>query len=405
MAVPGQVHEAIAYRTPEVVVVSVRRAPNDDAVGWVELRRRWTASVGPDPAKAIGTVTLHLGQWPRWRRRPLPPSSYAREDGLVLWENISSTAKHRDLTVMGPARAEDAVDRWAWFAGGPTLPPLTRYLVHAAAIRHQAAVLESALPRLRAARDRADARCGVLTDLLLSPRPSVTALAAADQTLGAVVTEQGGLLTAEADAVDMAQTVAVARRAMVAALGPSAGGPPSDDDEIAIWLDEQLATELTYLRTAQRKAAELSRLASAVIDERRHRRQERLTLLQASDDGALLMALAASQTFGYKGPIHRLGPVLAPLIVLLSTVALLLPPAVLYWPDRAGADRPTSGLHAIYLIGAFLFGAEVGWLGTSVDWVLATGRGAPPHWSLLISAGGAALAFLLALVPLRRWRP
>jgi hypothetical protein len=403
--VPGQVHEAVAYRTPEIIVVSVRRAPNDNATGWDDLNRQWDASVGEAPSVAIGTVRLRIGQWSRWRRGLRPPvSRYEHEDELVLWETTSPGDVHRVLTLMGPARAERAIDRWAWFLGGPTLPSLTRYLVHAAAIRHQAAVLEKALPRLRTARDRADAGCGVLIDLLRAQHPSVTALAAADQALGTVVTEQGGLLSAEADATDMAQTVSVARRAMSSALGSPAEGPPAEDLGIATWLEEQLATELTYLRSVQRKATELSRLVSAVVEERRHRRQENLNLLQASVVGALLMALAASQTFGYKGPIHRLGPVLLPLIVLLSTLALLLPPAVLYWPDRAGRDRPTRRLHLVYLIGAFAFGLEAGWLGTSVRWVLATGHGAPSRWSGFIALGGAVVSVLVALIPLRRWR-
>jgi uncharacterized membrane protein YsdA (DUF1294 family) len=420
--VPGQVHEAVVYRTPALVVVSVRRAPNDSAIGWPVLRQ-WQDGLGPPPAEALGTATVLLGQWSRsrWRADPSPArlaeivrphlpsdiqlgSPHETADGLLLWEIAAEDDIHRRLLVLGPARAEETVDRWAWYEGGPALPPLTRYLSHAAAIRHEASLLHKALPRLRTARARVDQGSAVLDHLLRSPRPAETAVAAADQALSAMLTEESGLLIAESDAADMAQTAAIARRAMVASLdldtSRPAGGPPASDLEIASWLEEQVATELTYLRSAGRKAAELSRLASAVIEQRRHRRQEKLTLLQASIVGALLMALAASQTFTYKVPIHRSGPILGPLIVVLATLALLLPAAVIYWPDRARSARLGRRQLALYLLSAIVLGLEAGWLGASVGWVLRAHHAAPAHASLLVAGGAAVLMALVTIVSL-----
>src|SRR5262249_37832727 len=151
-----------------------------------------------------------------------------------------------------------------------------------------------------------------------------------------------------------------------AALGDATGsapaGPPALDRELAGWLREQLRTEETYLDSAHRRVHEVGRLAGTVIDQRQRQRQERLTLLQTSILGALRMALAAIQSLPYKTPLP--GPLVAPVIGVLGTIALLLPSAVLRWPG--GAAKPRH--RWVVAAAGGLMGATLGWLGATLGW-------------------------------------
>jgi hypothetical protein len=418
--VPGAIHEALAYRVHDVIAVSVLQAPNSDSIGWRALDARWTGMRPLPPAGAMETVRIYVGQWPAGRLFGRLRGSMVRRaelvagqvpgadgadwsgswchtaDGLLLWElpaapPESAAAGDRRMLAMSETRDEPAMDRWTWFSEGLVLPPLTRYLLHAAKLRHQRAVLAESLPHLRNARRRTEDGCGMLAMLLRTDDPPVQEVLTATETLGLVRTERGGLIAAWADANDMAQTVRAARTNMVSALGPALRcqptGPIEVDREIADWMADQLATELTYLDSAQRKADELGRLAAAVIDRRQRQRQEALALLQTSVLGALLMALAAIQSFEYKVPLP--GSMMAPLIALLATAALVLPAAALHWPDRSSPHRPARWR---YVTTAGGLGATIGWLAVSTAWRAAAGGPAPPIWS----AAGAAVAFVVA---------
>lgn len=416
--VAGAVYEAVAYRVHDVIAVSLLLAPNDDRVGWQALDRRWTDTTVP-PGATLETVRVYLGQWPA--RRPfarrgssvagraeplagqVPDASHVdwsgcwsrSADGLLLWE-LPAVADRR-LLAMSAVRDEALMDRWTWFTEGLVLPPLTRYLLHAAKLRHQRDVLMTSLPRLRDARRRTEDGCDTLATLLRTVDPPVREVLAARQALSMVQTERAGLIAAWADANDMAQTVRVARTNMAAALDPAPQceptGPFEVDRRVADWMASQLATELTYLESAQRKADEVGRLAAASIDQRQRQRQEALVLLQTSVLGSLLMALAAAQSFAYRVPLP--GSLMAPLIALLATVALVLPAAALHWPDRSSPHRPARWR---YVSAGAGLGACVGWLTVSTAWWVAAGSPAPAIWSVAGLAVAAALAGIAAAV-------
>jgi hypothetical protein len=423
--VPGAIQEALAYRVHDVIAVSVLQAPNDDDVGWVALQGQWAAVRPPLPA-AVGTVQVYLGQWPT--RAPLigRSASAARRvarlaaqvpdaqetdwyaswcrtsDGLLLWElppaAEPAVPADRRLLAMSEARDESTMDRWTWFSRGLVLPPLTRYLLHAARLRHQRAVLTEALPGLRDARRRTEDDCGELAALLRTDDPPVEEVLAATQALGMVRTERGGLIAAWADANDMAQTVRAAHANLVSAFDVAPrcqrSGPLEVDREIVSWMTDQLATELTYLDSAQRKAQELTQLAAAVIDERQRQRRETLALLQASVLSALLMALAAIQSLEYKVPLP--GSLMAPLIALLATAALVLPAAALLWPDRGNPHRPPRRRRYVAAAGAL--GASFGWLVVSIGWRAVADRPAPVSWAVAGAGIAVAMAGIAAAV-------
>jgi hypothetical protein len=392
----GGFHEIVTARVADVIVVSVLLAPNESRHDWRRLRKQWEDALCDVPA-ALGSTVIQLGLWPRrglTRPQPAAPADSCRTGDLTLWELPDDDERRRRIVVMAPPAAERALDQWVWYGSDRAVPPLTRYFVHAAVLRNQSLLLAEALPRLRTARDRAAEQCAKLARLVRSEQPSIADLSEAGRALSLVRTEQGGLITAEATADDMAQTVRAAARNMSAALG----SPLPPDQEIAGWLSDQLDTELTYLRSARRQADELARLGSAVIDQRQRKRQQVLALLQASILGSLLMALAAIQSLEYRVPLP--GSLKAPLIVLLAAIALLLPPALLNWPDRTSAERP---VRRWYIAGSALLGAAAGWLASDLGWLTALQRAAPPLWSALVAVLLAGLAAVVGWVWVRRW--
>ncbi|MBO3738678.1 hypothetical protein J5X75_14215 [Actinoplanes sp. NEAU-H7] len=407
---PGALHQAILYRLDDVLGVSVLLAPNDDRIGWDRLDGRLPAP----PDGAIGTVAIRtaLLALPRpWlrpaliaRRLGVHPDwagAWCRTDGGVLtWELPSGTWTRRHLLAVTGIRNEPAMDEWTWAGDRSGLPPLTRYLLHAAKLRYQRQVLESSMPSLRRAIVRADEGFRVLDQLLSTGEPPLAQLLAADRALTTAQADQSGLITALGDVRDMARTVHIADRNMTAALAghvPGApAGPPALDREHATWLREQLRAEETYLESAHHRTREISRLAAAVIDQRQRQRQENLTLLQTSALGALLMALAAIQSLTYRIPLP--GPLFAPVIAFLAAIALLLPSALLRWPGGPNATRRRWPVPA----GAALLGVTAGWLSGTVGWILATGHGAPPTWSAIYSAATGVVFAAVALAGGRR---
>jgi hypothetical protein len=421
--VAGAIHEALAYRVHDVIAVSVLLAPNTDHIGWTALERQWRSVTPQPPAPAMGTVRVYVGQWPvhlpiSGRRGPaqsragrlaaqIPgagqPADWSASwcgtaDGLLLWELPGTTG--RRLLAMSEARDESVMDQWSWFSDGLTLPPLTRYLLHATRLRHQRAVLTGALPGLRQARLRAEDGCGALGALLRTEDPPVQEIRNAAQALGMVKTERGGLIAAWADVNDMAQTIRVTETNMMSAFGPVSGrgrgGPLDADQEIIDWMTGQLATESTYLSSAERKADEVSRLAAAVLDERQCRRREALALLQTSILGALLMALAAIQSFQYRLPLP--GSLVAPLIALLAAAALVLPAVAAHWPDGSSPHRSSRRRH---IAAAGTLGASAGWLAVSAGWRAGADGSAPVIWTTA-GAAVAAAAVVAVLAGVRR---
>ncbi|MCG5472063.1 BN6_48550 family protein [Micromonospora sp. LAH09] len=424
--VPGSVYEALAFRCRDVVGVSVILAPNDDGVGWQELSDRWASTAPAMSGAELSTTTIYLGlsdhgranwfgrregdgRWARRLHRQLPgappepgwTTSWSRVAGRLLMWNLPADggyAQHRYL-VLASLADEAALDGMTWLSNGQVLPPLTRYVLCRAELRHQEQVLEAAIPGLRAAIDKTDRACETLAELLRTTEPSDRQLRAAALELSTVQAEGSGLIGATADVSKMAETVRGIQDNMEAALGRDVRHGPGatlhQDQKPAVWLAEQLRIELTYVDSTWRKADQLNRLATAVVGERHRRRQEVLTLIQASILGSLLMGLAAIQSLQYRVPLA--GPLVAPLICVLGILALLLPATVLHWP-RPGTSTPRRRW---VVVGGCAFGAALGWLASSISWWQARDVPAPQGWSALLAAAGAASVTLVALTLIR----
>ncbi len=427
---PG-VHQALAFHQHDVLGVTVVIAPA--AIdGWIGLDRTWRQVIDGVPMPGlIGTVTEYLGllsnpgplrftmrnraahapasignrlrpqvptstgDWPNWWCRGGP--------GALVWElpaTDPAIGTRRRLLVLGREADEDAIDRWLWSDETPGLVPFTRYLMHAAKLRHQSVLLAGSLPRLRRAGDAAEAACNQLRDYLDGEETtSVDRLIAADRVVSRVQTERTGLIAALADVRSMARTVEAAQLNMAAAAGSGAmdvsGGPFASDRQIAQWAVEQLRSEEIYLAAAQQRAKELARVTGAVVARDLSDRQERLRLLQTSIIGSLLMALTGVQALQYVVPLP--GPLLAPLLVTLAALALVLPIAVPSW-SRGSVPRGWWPFNVALLA---LLGAAGGWLTASVISLSVSGRVAGPGWTLPVALLGAVLTVGSGLLRLR----
>ncbi len=427
-AVPGGFHQALAYRLHDTVGVSVLQAPNDDAIAWSDLH---DYEVGASPGSGIlGTATLYLGLWPdRERSRlhstsPAMPAAIGRElrglppvgqdadwsglwcspaRGLFVWElparDHAAVPLSRRLLAIAGESDEDTLDAWLWMSA-PGLAPFTRYLLHAAKLRYQHAVLKDALPELRDAIDATNAKCAELTGLLDDDMVAIDRLLAADRTLSRLQTDQRGLIALVTDVRDMTCTVGIAQDNMAAALDErhtcAPGGPTDNDRQSARWMREQLRAEETYLASAQTKATEIARITGVAVDTRLRQRRENLTLLQTTLLGSVLMVLAGIQSLQYRVPLP--GPLIAPLVCVLGALALLLPSAILHWP-RGGVEGG-RWRWADVLFAAFL-GGSVGWLVVTTGTYLEQARAASPEASALGALLGAVITAAFGLLRLR----
>jgi type II secretory pathway pseudopilin PulG len=160
------------------------------------------------------------------------------------------------------------------------------------------------------------------------------------------------------------------------------------DDKRLTWFASQLDREATYLDALARRIQAVHATAASVIGAASARRRERLTLLQTSFIGALLMALAAIQALQYTIAIP---PALnVPVISVLATAAFALPLLMARWSGLAPRTEP----YRWFDLAAAALGSTLGWFGISLVWQIATEDLVPP-WAITLAILMGALALLL----------
>ncbi|TCK22267.1 CATRA conflict system CASPASE/TPR repeat-associated protein [Pseudonocardia endophytica] len=321
----------------------------------VELSDAVRAATGIDGAWAdtgIAWTDAQLGSFAVWEAPPAGPPPHD-PDGRT----------HRRLVVVAAHDRDPQLSAWTW-TRGPYPTPLGRYLLQAATLRHEY--------RLRGRRDggtsldEADRRCERVLALVRGPitadvDPALTALTELTSTGPELVTRATRLR-------EGARNVTIARRNMVLHLGPAVAGPFDDDRRLAEWLERQLDNDLTYVDTALERLRSVAGLGERFVErglqraqerlqrrrELQQRRQERFNLTLTGLVGAILMALAAIQAFGYTPPLP---PAAVPaMIALLGAFALLMSMIVV----RISTTSRAVGWALI--VAAGLVGATAGWL-------------------------------------------
>lgn len=394
-ATPGPVRSVFVFAEYGTAgLVAALSADGDDIAGWRELVDQWQAATPPAATDLLGQTTVLLGFAPSLATRgevghigfelarrfgiddPVPEPDTGPGHAL-LWE-LRSDSGHRVLVVAAPDSAEDDVERWIWASDGRQgLMPLTRYCLNVARAEHQRHVFESLRPVADLIAE-VDAATRALVIQLDSPEGADTQrLLAADNALRRLQVSESGVLWRMTRIQEMAATVRalhanIHRHRPSGSAPATPGGMAARDEAMVTWLTGQLDREAGYLDGLSRRVTAAHATVSSMVGSAISRRRERITLLQTSFLGALLMALAAVQAFQYTVRVNH--AVIAPLTCVLAAAAFGLPLLVVRWSGLLPRTEPYRWPD---LLAAAVLGAAVGWLASSGCWLAVTHRVAP----------------------------
>jgi hypothetical protein len=197
-------HQAILRRERDALNVSLVMATprSGPAPDWRELAARWSlleSSLGP----LLGAVAIYQAKSDdALPSDALPPrdddarswwTSSTSVEGFRVWETTpTGVATSRRLAVLARPGEDPALSAFTWSAGDTALPPLGRYLLHAAWLRYHARVrgdgdalrrlretaadLAVPLERLRLLRRAVEITDANMTAAMSPPLPADTAL-------------------------------------------------------------------------------------------------------------------------------------------------------------------------------------------------------------------------------------
>ncbi|MFD7503089.1 CATRA conflict system CASPASE/TPR repeat-associated protein [Streptomyces sp. NPDC059850] len=431
--------QAVLRRHHDLLCLSVALSPVAGERGaWDTWDRRWTriagADGGPEREWVVGEARLFVayrapsGTEPVGVRElvgairaelplPLGPGVVLARPEVTLWEATGDSATRPSRRFV--AVADDGGDGprdtelWLWSQGGDAPPPFARYLADAAKLRYETrvhaahdsdlaspagAVVDGAL----AALDRASPDDDTADDEHTHDRGEE--LARWRTRLLSLTAGSTGLTQWITRLREMRTTVCVAEanmRAQRDAAGVPEGGhgPFAEDLALAAWFVQRLGDGLVYLEADRERARDaltaLTVEAEHALQRRREltqrqevaaqQRQSKVNLLQSAFLGAVLMVLAAIQSFAYEVPFLP-PPAVPALIALLGALALLLATLVL-WLATPPESRAPARLGSLL---AGLVGATAGWLASTVAVHAATGRAAPDAltWAVALPAFG-----------------
>ncbi|GAA3191432.1 CATRA conflict system CASPASE/TPR repeat-associated protein [Dactylosporangium siamense] len=255
---------SFAIAAPDAVPRSRTRLGSALPPGWHEFHR-WWRTLGAGTGLLGGAVVL-LAKSEDPAGVDLRTAVPAQEDdgdgwweagfalhGFAGWETTpAGTHGTRRLVLLAGLDEDAELSRFAWSDGGTALPPLGRYLMHAAKLRYQARVLGDGgqLARLRR---RVTGRLDELTARLREPGGPGRA-AAAD------------LAGDRADLAATLQSLRVMRRTVDIARGNMAGildGPLPADAPLGDWLAQQLVDDTDLLEAAWERAERVAAMLGA----------------------------------------------------------------------------------------------------------------------------------------------
>ncbi|GAB3472510.1 CATRA conflict system CASPASE/TPR repeat-associated protein [Actinophytocola sediminis] len=411
-ATPGRTRSMFVFTEHGIAgLVAAISADRDGVDGFAELVADWR-SVDPAGGALIGKVTVLLGLAATATALPevaagLATGYGARVDlptadhgpaGALLW-NLDESDRARVLVLAAEESAESAVDEWAWAVDGRQgLTPLTRYCLTVFRADHQRQLYESLRPLSELVTETDTAVTALAAHLVTADQPA-TELIAADQRLQRVRLGATGVLWRLSKVREMATGVH-ALRVNLRRHRPESTVPGAmfDHDDTALtWLADQLDREASYLDGLVQRTEAVHATATAVIGAETARRRDRLTLLQTSFIGALLMALAAIQSFQYTTTITA--PLKAPVICALAAAACCLPLLVARWSRLVPRTEPYRWSE---LAAAALFGGALGWLGSGLLWQATAATIAPPLATTLAVLAGALALFVPTWLTRRR---
>ncbi|GAA2592301.1 hypothetical protein GCM10010435_83800 [Winogradskya consettensis] len=391
-------------RERDAVCLSALMQP--EASDWRRLDARWSEVLGHDDHGLLGAARLFLALGEATaesiRMAPADPEAPAGwwrggitvPPGLSVWEMSAAddARAERRLVVVAGHDQDPALTAWVWTTRERGLPPLARYLLHAAKLRYQLRVWSASEP-IGSLRSRTDTAIGTLLErITVAERGAgpLSELIAAGHVVLDLQARERGLTDRSTRNREMARTVRIAAVNLTQLGDPALGGPFTDDQALAEWLEQRLDDETTYLDAASHRAERTGALADQFVERALQRRQQVINLGLTGVIGAILMSLAAVQSLEYQVPLP--GPVKPAVVAALGALALLAAFVVLraVAPDRRWSSLLLRGAAAG-------IGATLAWLAVAV----CTGAGLPAAVTWACATAGAALAVTIQ----RRWSP
>ncbi|MGR3931907.1 CATRA conflict system CASPASE/TPR repeat-associated protein [Streptomyces sp. BRA346] len=428
--------QAVLRRHHDLLCLSVALSPAAGEQGaWDAWDRRWTGVAGADGdperewvvgearlfvayREATGAAAVGARELTEAIRAELPlplgPGVAVARPAVTLWEATgesdtgdSTTRPSRRFVAVADDDGDGPRDTelWLWSQGGGAPPPFARYLADAAKLRYEmrvhaahdsdlaspaGAVVDGALAALdgRSPDDDTgdDGQAHDRGEELARWRTRLLSLTAGSTGLTQWITRLREMRTT----VHIAESNMRAQRD--AAGVPEGGhGPFAEDLALAAWFVQRLSDGLVYLEADRERARDaltaLTVEAEHALQLRREmtQRQSKVNLLQSAFLGAVLMVLAAIQSFAYEVPFLP-PPAVPALIALLGALALLLATLVL-WLATPPESRAPARLGSLL---AGLVGATAGWLASAVAVHAATGRATPTvlTWAVALPAFG-----------------
>ncbi|MBB5874568.1 hypothetical protein F4553_008002 [Allocatelliglobosispora scoriae] len=244
--------QLILRRSHDTLALSLAFAETRDT-GWADFDRRWTEATRAGTDSLLGIVQLFLACSSNQTDSPGAEWRHpTRIEPFTVWDSDSGTraTPSRRLAILAPAAELDALSAWAWSRGDVAMPPLARYLLHAAKISYHARVW-SADRSAEDARRRTDQAVAEL--LAVVAQPGRGDHSAALRTLQAARVD---LSVALSRLREMQASVEIIRDNMRRYLPD----PLPADTRLADWLTQQLADAAGYLDLSRQRAAEIAEL-------------------------------------------------------------------------------------------------------------------------------------------------
>ncbi len=241
--------------------------------GWSEFGRWWgrltaggtdallgVALIFQTKTSLVGTDVDAWGAdvWALLPREPDDAVSWWRqfrrtEQGLTLWETTAGGDRAGRRLVVVADRDQDAVlSTFTWSAGDVAMPPLGRYLMHAAKLRYQARIRGDG-QQLAALRKRVMASVQQVTAYLEDP----TRHAGRARDMTTLAADEALLTGTLSDLRLMRRTVDIALHNMRSVLDE----PLASDAKLGEWLEQQLADDAEILEITRQEAERVRGIA------------------------------------------------------------------------------------------------------------------------------------------------